>query len=102
MNNKPPYYAVIFTSSRTEGDHGYSEMAQRMEDLAKRQPGYIDFETARGEVNLSVSYWESLEAIANWKANADHLLAQQKGIDLWYKQYKIRICLVEREYEFEK
>ena len=32
---KPPYYAVIFTSERTESDNGYSEMAKKMEDLAK-------------------------------------------------------------------
>lgn len=102
MKTKPPYYAVIFTSTRTKGDQGYSEMAQKMEELAKRQPGYIDFESARGEVNLSVSYWESLEAIASWKANADHLFAQQKGIKNWYKRYKVRVCLVERDYEFEK
>ena len=102
MKTKPPYYAVIFTSTRTEGDNGYSEMAQKMEDLAKKQPGYLDFESAQGEVNVSISYWQSLEAIANWKANADHLFAQQKGISVWYKWYKVRICLVEREYEFNK
>ncbi len=102
MNNTKPYYAVIFTSTRTEDDHGYSEMAQKMEDLAKKQSGYIDFESAQGEVNISISYWESLEAIMNWKANADHLLAQQKGIKEWYTWYKVRICLVEREYDFKK
>ncbi|MGI9552479.1 MAG: antibiotic biosynthesis monooxygenase family protein [Aurantibacter sp.] len=101
MKSKSPYYAVIFTSTRTEGDNGYSEMAQKMEDLAKQQTGYIDFESARGEVNVTISYWESLQAIANWKANTDHLFAQQKGIKEWYKWYKVRICLVEREYEFE-
>lgn len=102
MKTKPPYYAVIFTSTRTEGNNGYSEMAQKMEDLAKKQPGYIDFEAARGEINISISYWQSLEAIANWKANADHLFAQQKGIKDWYQWYKVRICQVEREYEFQK
>ncbi len=34
---KPPYYAVIFTSTRTEGDNGYSETADRMVKLAKQQ-----------------------------------------------------------------
>ena len=33
---KPPYYAVIFTSIRTDGDHGYAEMADRMIELASR------------------------------------------------------------------
>lgn len=99
---KKPYYAVIFTNTRTEENDGYSEMAQRMEDLARQQSGFVDFESAREKIGISVSYWESLEDIANWKANTDHLFAQQKGISDWYKWYKVRICLVEREYEFSK
>jgi heme-degrading monooxygenase HmoA len=99
MKSKIPYYAVIFTSNRTEGDNGYIEMAQKMEDLAKKQAGYLGIESARDEVGITVSYWESLDAIANWKANTDHLFAQQKGIKDWYSWYKVRICLVEREYE---
>lgn len=102
MKSKTPYYAVIFTSTRTEGDNGYAEMAQQMEDLAKIQRGYIGIESAKGEVGITVSYWESLEAIANWKAHTDHIFAQQKGINDWYITYKVRICLVEREYDFSK
>ena len=99
---KTPYYAVIFTSTRTEGDNDYAEMAQQMEDLAKRQPGYLGIESAKDEVGITVSYWENLKAIADWKANTDHLFAQQKGIRDWYQWYKVRICLVEREYDFNK
>jgi heme-degrading monooxygenase HmoA len=97
-----PYYAVIFTSTRTEGDNGYGEMARQMEDLAKQQAGYLGIESAKEEIGITVSYWESLSAIASWKANTDHLFAQQKGIKDWYSRYKVRVCLVEREYDFEK
>lgn len=102
MKNFKPYYAVIFTSTMTERTKGYAEMAQQMEDLAKKQSGYLGIESAKDEVGITVSYWESLEAIANWKANTDHLFAQQKGIKDWYNWYKVRICLVEREYDFTK
>lgn len=95
-----PYYAVIFTSTRTSGDNGYSEMAVKMENLAKQQTGFLGIESAREEVGITVSYWDSLEAIANWKKNTDHIFAQQKGIKNWYSWYKVRICLVEREYDF--
>jgi heme-degrading monooxygenase HmoA len=101
MLHKAPYYAVIFTSARTEGDHGYAEMSQKMETLAKQQPGYLGFESARADIGITVSYWESLKAIANWKANTDHLIAQKKGKTDWYKWYRVRICLVEREYDFD-
>ncbi len=37
---QPPYYAVIFSSIRTEGDNGYSVISDRMDELARHQPGY--------------------------------------------------------------
>jgi heme-degrading monooxygenase HmoA len=100
MKRQPPYYAVIFTTLRKEGDHGYEEMASKMEALAAKQPGFLGFETARSEIGISVSYWETLAAIKQWKDNSDHLIAQKKGKELWYQWYKLRICLVERDYEF--
>ena len=96
----PPYYAVIFTSERTEGDNGYGDMAARMDELARQQPGYLGIESAREGLGITVSYWESLEAIRNWKQNSEHLVAQQKGRGEWYAAYKTRICKVERDYEF--
>ena len=102
MNNFKPYYAVIFTSTRTEGDNGYNDMADLMETLAKKQNGFISIDSARNEVGITVSYWESLEAIQHWKQQSDHTLAQQKGIKDWYTWYNVRICKVEREYVFNK
>jgi len=98
---QPPYFAVIFTSIRTETDEGYSEMADKMVELAKKQPGFLGVESARNEVGITVSYWESLEAIQMWKANMDHKEAQLLGKKEWYKNYKTRIAKVERDYEFE-
>jgi len=97
---QPPYYAVIFTSIRTEVDEGYSEMAKKMEELVAHQPGFLGMESARNDVGITVSYWESLEAIKMWKANVDHLEAQTKGKRMWYKAYKTRIAKVERDYDF--
>jgi heme-degrading monooxygenase HmoA len=98
----PPYYAVIFTSLRTEGDNGYNEMAEQMDTLAKQQPGYLGIESARNETGITISYWKDLASIQLWKQQADHILAQQKGISDWYSFYKVRIALVERDYEFTK
>jgi heme-degrading monooxygenase HmoA len=97
---EPPYYAVIFTSLRTEGDNGYNAMAVEMEELAKQQPGFLGVESAKEEIGITISYWQSLEAIKNWKANARHLFAQQQGREKWYERYKTRISKVERDYEF--
>jgi heme-degrading monooxygenase HmoA len=99
---KPPYYAVIFTSLRTEVDDDYGLMAERMAALAALQPGYLGHESARDGIGITVSYWQSLDDIRNWKKVAEHVDAQQKGIKRWYSSYKTRICLVERDYGFEK
>ncbi len=96
-----PYYAVIFSSTKVSSDDGYAQMTQYMENLARKQPGFLGVESAREEIGITVSYWESLEAIHNWKQNTDHLLAQRKGISSWYDNYSVRICIVEREYHFK-
>ncbi len=95
-----PYYAVIFTSTQKEDIEGYAEMANKMEALAKTQDGFLGMDSARNEVGITVSYWESLEAIKNWKQHTEHLVAQQKGRQDWYSWYNVKICKVEREYEF--
>ncbi len=99
---KPPYYAVIFTSLRTSGDNGYAEMADRMVELATVQEGFLGVESVRDELGITVSYWKDLPSIQKWRQNSEHLIAKEKGRTEWYKNYKIRIALVEKDYEFEK
>jgi heme-degrading monooxygenase HmoA len=97
---EPPYYAVIFTSQRTEGDRGYERMAERMVELAAMQAGFLGVESVRnGEgLGITVSYWSSHEAIAAWKANLEHMQAQAAGQNTWYSDYQLRIARVERDY----
>jgi len=97
---QPPYYAVLFTSLRTEGGRGYAHMAERMEELAAQQPGFLGVESARnaGGLGITVSYWSSEEAIAAWKAQAEHKIAQEMGQRVWYSDYHLRIARVERAY----
>lgn len=96
---QPPYYAVIFTSVRNDGDNGYADTASRMLALASAQPGFLGFETARQEIGISVSYWSSEAAIMAWKENVAHRQAQARAKD-WYRQVRVRVCRVEREYGF--
>lgn len=95
---KPPYYAVIFTSLRTDSDDGYQAMSESMLELAESQPGFLGVESAREDVGITVSYWSSLQAITSWKANLEHRDAQEKGRRQWYSKYRVRISRVEREY----
>jgi len=96
----PPYYAVIFTSVRTEGDNGYNAMADSMMELAKNQSGFLGVESAREQIGITVSYWKDLESIQKWKDNPEHRVAQRKGKEAWYEQFTTRIAKVERDYTF--
>lgn len=98
---KTPYYAVVFTSIRANNDSEYNEAANRMEELANKQPGFLGVESARNEIGITVSYWESLEAIKDWKFQTEHTSAREKGRTSWYSSFKVRICKVERDYDFE-
>ncbi|AUC84502.1 antibiotic biosynthesis monooxygenase [Polaribacter sp. ALD11] len=99
---KVPYYAVIFSTILTDNISGYLETANKIEVLAKEQPGYLGIESARSEVGITVSYWQNLDAIVAWKNNLEHIEARNLGREKWYKKYQLRICKVEREYGFEK
>lgn len=106
---EPPYYAVIFTSLRRAeagevGNEGneYAAVAARMSDLAARQPGYLGAESARGDdgLGITVSYWASLDDIAHWKADVEHVAAQTLGRERWYARYALRVARVERALDF--
>ena len=97
---RPPYYAVIFTSLRTDGDAGYGATADRMVELAAEQTGYLGVESVRGAdgLGITVSYWQSEAAIAAWRAHAEHTIARERGRKDWYAHYELRVAKVERAY----
>jgi heme-degrading monooxygenase HmoA len=97
-----PYFAVIFTSLRTEGDQGYAEAAARMLELAREQPGFLGVESARGDdgLGITVSYWDSEAAIVAWKNHPEHTEIRERGRSTWYSRCQTRVCRVERGYGF--
>lgn len=100
---EPPYTAVIFTSVRTDRDRGYAAMAAAMQALAVAQPGYLGIESARegsaaDNLGITVSYWRDAVAAQQWKQVAAHLVAQDQGRAVWYRDYRVRVATVERDY----
>jgi len=73
-----------------------------MVELADAQPGFLGIESVRGPdgAGSTVSSWSSLEAIARWRAQADHQRARSQGREAFYSRYEVRVCSVERGYEF--
>lgn len=101
--SEPPYYAAIFSSTRTENLKGYDEMDKTLSKMANEQPGFLGLESMQQEErSITISYWESLDAIKNWKNNPLHQQAQQAGKQTWYQHYSIQICKVEKAYDFNR
>ncbi|GAB5417119.1 MAG: antibiotic biosynthesis monooxygenase [Crocinitomicaceae bacterium] len=96
----PPYYAVIFTAIASKMQEGYPEMVQRMHELAQESPGFLGMESAGGNFEITVSYWEDEISILTWRENAAHKVAQELGQSNWYEAYHVRIAKVERAYGF--
>lgn len=97
---QPPYYAVIFSSIRSENDNGYTKMSDKMINLAKQQSGFLGIESVRNDLGITISYWKDLNSIQMWKENAEHKTAQKLGRSSWYKSFKVRIAKVEKDYGF--
>jgi glutathione S-transferase/heme-degrading monooxygenase HmoA len=97
------YYAVIFSSQRTEeAREDYEAAAQTMVELASKQPGFLGVESARGAdgFGITVSYWDSLEAIRRWKDVPAHAATRARGKKTFYERYEVRVCAVDRGYKF--
>ena len=104
---EPPYYSVIFATEKTasEADRSaYDIMASQMHDMAAQQPGYLGIDTIENDLGqgITVSYWESLDAIKAWRDHPDHLAAQKLGKEVWYACYSLRIAKVERADAFSR
>jgi heme-degrading monooxygenase HmoA len=106
---KPPYYACIFTSrlnlSEPKAIDGYSILADEMDQLAKRQEGYLGIDSSTRNTDgmgITISYWRTEDDIKRWKLQVDHRAAQLLGEEKFYLDYHVQVAKVEREYAMKK
>lgn len=98
---------VVFRSRLSDKEEvgtEYAPLAKRMIELAEAMPGFIsykNFEASDGE-RVSVIEFDSQENLRAWQEHPEHKVAQQKGRDLFYDQFKVQVCTVEREYNFKR
>lgn len=77
-------------------------MAEKMEQEARKQQGFISIESVRdGNKGITISYWQDMEAVKKWRQHAEHQLAQKLGKDKWYSQYQVKVCQIQREYQYQ-
>ncbi len=98
-----PSYAVIFASRRTSDPSDYGPVAERMATLAATMPGYQGHVSAREAdgLGITVSYWDSLENIAAFRAELDHAEAQRAGRARYYTHYDLRVARVQKHVTFD-
>ncbi len=98
---KPPYFAVIFSSKRTEEAVDYLETNKQLLALARKESGFIGVESVRNDLGITISYWKDLESINRWRDNLQHKIAKERGIKEWYESYHVRIAEVKWDKKFE-
>lgn len=99
-------YAVIFEVEINDGkQERYLDIAAKLKEQLVKMPGFISIERFESLVNegklVSLSFWEDEESLIRWKKNIDHLAAQKDGRDSIFKDYRIRIAKVQRDYTMD-
>ena len=104
MGEFKPYYVVIFTSVKSRDLEGYEEMDRQTFDLVGKQKGYLGAESFTNDQgrDVTIVMFENLADIQAWKDNPLHSHAQEMGRKQWYDFYNVKVCKVEREYEFNR
>ena len=95
-------YAVIFRSVRKSAfNELYEEHSERMEKLVANVEGYISHVSVRDPITregLTISYFDSLEAIKAWREHREHRATQDLAKTHFYESYEIKVVKIEREY----
>jgi heme-degrading monooxygenase HmoA len=96
-------YAVIFeVTPFPQGVEAYLDAAAALKEELEKVEGFISVERFQGlnapQTYLSLSYWESEAAIQAWREHHGHQLAQVRGRNELFRDYRIRVCQVMREY----
>jgi heme-degrading monooxygenase HmoA len=95
---------VTVFRSRLRPEHAdeYAAVAERIHDLATRQPGFVSIKTFAADdgERVSIVAFEDWATHDAWRAHPEHLEAQRLGRERFYSEYSIQAGLVERGYSF--
>lgn len=93
-------YVVIFKAVLKHPDQAYRDIAVNLRERAINQYGCLGFSAAtQDNEEIAVSYWETLEQIASWKADMEHLKAQKLALSKWYQSCQVQVAEVMHQYD---
>lgn len=77
-----------------------------MQEQVKKYDGFLGEAPCRSLDNenklVSLFYWRDRESMKAWREDPEHVKIQQLGRNKLFARYKIRVCELEREYEWER
>jgi heme-degrading monooxygenase HmoA len=82
----------------------YAADAERMEALARAQPGFVAFKSYTaddGEV-VALSEWDSAQAARDWRSHSEHAVIQARGRADYYQDYTLYTCDQPRSHHFAR
>ena len=92
-------FIVVFRAEVLEFDAEYSATAARMRTLALERFGCLAFHAVtEGKQEVALSYWHDEASIRAWRAHPEHVEAQQRGRERWYRTYSVEVTEVRRAY----
>jgi heme-degrading monooxygenase HmoA len=100
-------YAVIFEVEPASGRRqDYLDIAAQLRPELEKIDGFISVErfqslTQEGKI-LSLSFWRDEEAVARWRSQAQHREAQRAGRTGIFKNYRLRVAAVMRDYGLDE
>jgi heme-degrading monooxygenase HmoA len=100
-------YAVIFEVEPETGRvQDYLDIAARLRPELEKIDGFISIErfkslSQEGKI-LSLSFWRDEDAIARWRQQEEHQAAQRTGRDRIFRDYRIRVTAVVRDYGMDE
>ena len=99
--------AVIFEVwPKPEHKQAYLDTAAALRPILEKIDGFISVErfqslTQEGKI-LSLSFWRDEEAVVRWRSHAQHRKAQRAGRTGIFKNYRLRVAAVMRDYGLEE
>jgi heme-degrading monooxygenase HmoA len=96
-------HAVIFEVwPKEEGRQEYLDIAAALKPRLEQIDGFISIERFQSLTEpskvLSLSFWRDDAAIAEWRRVEAHRMAQAKGRNELFRDYRLRIAAVVRDY----
>jgi len=96
---------IIEFELRADAGSKYETALKQMQEQVKRYDGLLG-EAPCSSLDkenrfVTLFYWNDRDSIKKWREDPEHVRIQQLGREKIFAWYKIRVCELEREYEWE-